>query len=326
MKKNTDRRNFLKSLALTGAAATSINAAARSESTNKLQIPRRKLGQTGARTSILGIGLGSMFWKPFGEKPDEAVDIVMRAYSYGINYWDTARSYANSEILIGPAVEQVRDNIFLVSKSGSRDYDGYMRDLETSLKNLRTDHLDLYHIHDMNPDKDTDLDVIENGAIKAARKAKEEGIIKNFGVTGHSGAAILMEAMRRWSPDVVMTTYPADRPDDGKYEDELLPLARQKKMGVIAMKALRHARNTDWPPVQLVRYAMSVPGVTTAIVGLDAIAHLDENAAMAANFKPMTKDEMATLSKTVKTDLATMSDAPWMHPDYRDGITSSRWA
>lgn len=291
----------------------------------KTKVPRRKLGETGARTSILGLGLGSMFWKPFGDKPDEAVEILMKAYSYGINYWDTARNYDNSELLVGPAVEKVRDKIFLVSKSPSRDYDGFMRDLETSLKNLRTDHLDLYHLHSMEPEKDTDMDSIEKGAVRAARKAKEEGMIRNFGFTGHSGAAILVEAIERWNPDVVMSTFPADRPDDGKYEDELLPAAKKHKVGMIAMKAFRHARNTDWPPVQLVRYPMSLPGITTTIVGLDTVAHLEENVTMASQFTRMTKEEMASFSSTVKSELATMGDAPWMHPEYQDGVNSSRW-
>ncbi|MEX0322757.1 MAG: aldo/keto reductase [Puniceicoccaceae bacterium] len=323
MSKRTDRRNFLKSLAISGAAVTSVSAA--TEPKKKMRVPRRKLGETGARTSILGLGLGSMFWKPFGDKPDEAVEILMKAFSHGINYWDTARNYDNSELLVGPAAEKVREKIFLVSKSGSRDYDGFMRDLETSLKSLRTDHLDLYHLHSMEPKKDTDMDMIGKGAVRAALKAKDEGMIKNFGFTGHSGPAILIECIERWNPDVVMSTYPADRPDDGKYEDELLPVAKKHKVGMIAMKSVRYARNTDWPAAQLVRYPMSLPGITTTIVGLDSIAHLEENVAMASNFTPMKKEEMASFSSTVKSELATMGDAPWMHPEYEDGVSSKRW-
>lgn len=267
-----------------------------------------------------------MYWKPFGDKPDEAAQIALKALDYGVNYWDTARSYSNSELLVGPAVEQVRDKIFLVSKSGTRDYDGFMRDLETSLKNLRTDHLDLYHLHNIDPDKDTDLDAIENGAVRAARKAKDQGMIRNFGITGHVEAGILMECMRRWSPDVVMTTFPADRPDNGRFEDELVPLAQSMKIGVNAMKAVRYAINTDWPPSRLVRYTMSVPGITTTVIGLDSFVHLEENATTASNFIPMGKDEMASFSRTVKSELATMGHAPWLHPLYNDGVTGSHLA
>ncbi|NIP17278.1 MAG: aldo/keto reductase [Xanthomonadales bacterium] len=286
-------------------------------------VPRRTLGRTGAEVSILGLGLGSAYWRTFDNRPDEAEEILLRAFSYGINYFDTSRNYGNSELLAAPAVERIRDGIFLVSKSGSRDYDGYRADLETSLENLRTDHLDLYHIHNLNPNTDADLDLIENGAVRAAREAKEQGLIRNIGITGHSGTGILMEAIRRWDPDVILTTYPADRPEDGAYEDKLLPLALERNMGVVAMKAIRRARDTDWPALQLIRYPMSLPGIATTIVGLDSIAHLDENAAMASAFEPMDAAEMAEMSRLIRSELAGLGPAPWDRPGYRDGQPGS---
>ena len=322
MNSQKSRRDFLKKIAVTGAAAASMGgvAALAKETKARPTVPRRVLGKTGAMVSILGLGLGSMYTRPFGDKPDQAEEILYRALSYGINYWDTARSYANSEVLIGPVVEKVRDQIFLVSKSPSRSYDGFKADLETSLNNLRTDHIDLYHIHNLNPANDIDLDMIENGAVKAALEAKEEGVIRNFGITGHSGTAILMEAIRRWDPDALLTIFPADRPENGGYEDKLLPLARDRNMGVIAMKTVRRARETDWPAPQLIRYAMSLPGIATTIVGLDSIAHLDENAAMASNFEPLTSEQLAEMSHIVKSELAGLGAAPWDRPGYQDGV------
>jgi len=322
MSSQDSRRNFLKKIALTGAAVASAGGvtALAKESKEKVTVPRRKLGKTGADVSILGLGLGTGYTRPFGDNQEEAEKILHRALSYGINYWDTARPYANSEVLIGPVVEKVRDKIFLVSKSPSRDYDGFKADLETSLKNLRTDHLDLYHIHNLNPEPDTDLQLIENGAVRAAREAKEQGIIRNFGITGHSGTSILMEGIRRWDPDAILTIFPADRPENGAYEDRLLPLALEHDMGVIAMKTVRRARETDWPAPQLIRYAMSLPGIVTTIVGLDSIAHLDENVAMASNFTPLTSGQMAEMSHIVKGELAGLGAAPWDRPGYQDGI------
>ena len=187
MSSDTSRRDFLKKIAVTGAAVASVGGvtALAQEPKSGVTVPRRKLGRTGAEVSILGLGLGSAYTRPFGDKPEEAEEMLHRALGYGINYWDTARGYANSEVLIGPVVEKVRDQIVLVSKSGNRSYDGFKADLETSLKNLRTDYLDVYYIHMLDPASDTDLDLIENGAVKAAREAKEEGIIGGFGVTGH---------------------------------------------------------------------------------------------------------------------------------------------
>lgn len=325
MNSPTSRRDFLKKVAITGAAAASVGAlpALGKDSKPAVKVPRQTLGKTGADVSILGLGLGSAYHKTFDGQPEEAEEILHRALSYGINYWDTARIYGNSEVLVGPAVEKARDDIFLVSKSHSRDYDGFKSDLETSLKNLRTDHIDLYHIHMLDPSKDPDLKVIENGALKAALEAKDEGVIRNFGITGHAGTGILMDAIQRWDPDAILTIFPADRPEDGAYEDKLLPLARERNMGVIAMKSVRRARETDWPVQQLIRYAMSLPGITSTIVGLDSIAHLDENAAMASTFQPMTTAELAEMSQIVKHELAGLGAAPWDRPGYRDGIPDS---
>lgn len=322
MSADTSRRDFLKKIAMTGAAVASSGGvtALANDSKPKVVVPRQTLGKTRAEVSILGLGLGSAFTRPFGDDPEKANEILLRALGYGINYWDTARIYANSEVLIGPTVEKVRDQIFLVSKSSNRGYDDFKADMETSLRNLRTDHLDLYHLHLLDPDRDTDLDWLENNAVKAAREAKEQGIIKNFGITGHLGADILMKGIRRFDPDAILTIFPADRPDDGAYEDKLLPLAIEKNMGVIAMKTVRRARETDWPAPQLIRYAMSLPGISTTIVGLDSIAHLDENAIMASDFTPLTAGQMAEMSHIVQGELAGLGAAPWDRPGYVDGV------
>ncbi|MBT3377436.1 MAG: aldo/keto reductase [Lentisphaerae bacterium] len=317
---STDRRDFLKSVALGAVAAgatSSVMAAAPAE-TGAKQVERRKLGKIGAEVSILGLGLGSAFFKPYTANREEGQKLLMRALEHGVNYWDTARVYQQSEVIIGPVIPKVRDRVFLVSKSGKRDYDGFMREIELSLKNLQTDHLDLYHIHNLNPKKDKDLSVVENGALKAARKAKEQGLIKNIGITGHSAPGILMEAIKRWPLDAILTVFPASRPGAGKYEDELLPLAREKNLGVIAMKTVRHARQSDLKGSDLVRYAMSLNGVHVAIVGLDTLAHLDANATMASDFKPMTGKQRAEVTRDVQLALGDYP-APWDMPGYVDG-------
>jgi predicted aldo/keto reductase-like oxidoreductase len=86
------------------------------------------------------------------------------------------------------------------------------------------------------------------------------------------------------------------------------------------MKAVRRVRETDWPAPQLIRYAMSLPGIATTIVGLDSIAHLDENVAMASNFQPLTSNQMAEMSQIVKSELAGLGTAPWDRPGYQDGL------
>lgn len=300
---------------LAGLAAIPAEA-----SPKEKQVDRRPFGKTGAEVSIYGLGLGSVFFKPNGDNPEEAQRIVTRALDFGINYWDTGRSYANSEELIGPVVEKRRKEIFLVSKSLTRSYDEFMRELDASLKMLRTDHLDLYHMHNFEPKKGDTSPKAREGAWKAAMKAKEQGMIKNFGVSGHSGSAILIEVIKAYDPDAVLTTFPANRPDGGKYEDKLLPLAVSKDMAVIAMKTVRHVRNSDEKPSELIRYALSLPGVTTAIVGTGEVAHLEANAALATNFQSLDEKKRKAFSDKVAMNIPTGLPQPWDLPGYHDGM------
>lgn len=312
------RRSFLKKSLLSTAAlgAGAAAKAAQDASAEIARVDRRVLGRTKASVSMLGLGTGSAFKKSHEGDADAALALLERAVTLGVNYWDTARQY-ETEAILGPVVERHRKKIFLVSKSAVRTYDGFMSELEESLRLLRTDHLDVYHIHNLDPKTDPDLDAIGKGAVRAARRAKEEGTIRNFGITGHSGAEILIQGIKRWNPDVLLTTFPCNRPDEGRYEDELLPLARENKMGVVAMKTVRHAREADLRGSDLIRYALSLPGITTAIVGLDTRAHLDENAVMATDFSPLEKSARSALSTEARLALAG-TVAPWDRPGYQD--------
>lgn len=267
---------------------------------------------------MLGLGLGSAFTGSFEKDGEGAISVLNAALDAGVNYFDTAISYNGSYRLAAPVVEKRRKEIFLVSKTGERTYDGFMRDFEKTLKELRTDHIDLMHVHNMDPKKDADLAAIENGAVKAQRKLRDEKALRFIGITGHSGASILIEALKRWDPDCLMTVFPCNRPDNGKYEDELLPLAVSRKMGVAAMKTVRHAKNTDLKGTDLVRYALSLPGITLANVGLDSLAHLHENVAMVADFKPLDKKTRVAMTEHAQAALNGLL-APWDRPGYRDG-------
>jgi uncharacterized protein len=312
-----NRRTFLKTVVVTAAGAAGLHRLSAAERESLPQVDRRPLGRITSPVSILGLGLGSAFTGACKDKPEEGHVLLNLALDHGVNFWDTARGYGASEEFIGPVVEKRRQEIFLVTKSGSRDYDGLLRDVETSLKNLRTDRLDLLHI--WNLPRNADLSQIEGGALKAIAKLKDEKVIGHFGISGHSGAAILMDAIRRFDPDAVLTVFPCTRDDEGRYEEELLPLARERKMGVIAMKMVRHARNADLKGSDLIRYALGLDGICCGIVGLDTEAHLRENLKMATSFKPLTPEEHAYLHRQSVEALAHIP-APWERPGYRDGL------
>lgn len=315
----SNRRNFIKTVVAGGAAlgfSKAMASGSPSAATASGQVDRRPLGRLGQPVSILGLGLGSAFRNANGT-PEEAAAILEHALSKGINYWDTCRGYGISEELIGPVVAKRRDEIFLVTKSGSRDYDGFMSDFETSLKMLQTDHVDLMHIWNLKPEDD--VNQIEKGAYKAIAKLRDEKVIGGFGVTGHSGIDILKQAILRFDPDAILTVFPCTRPDNGEYEDVLLPLARERNMGVIAMKMVRRARNADMKGSDLIRYALSLEGVHSGIVGADTIGHIDDNSKMATSFQPLNSAEQVAMHNTVVERLAGTVE-PWQMPGYDDGL------
>ncbi len=318
---NPTRRNFLKT-GLAGLAAGSLSTTTEAK-TPTSKVDRRKFGKIGDDVSILGLGLGSSFYKPYSHNQEEGHALLEEALDAGINYWDNAHTYGNnmadyvpSEDIIGPVVEKRRKEIFLVSKSVKRDYDGFWRELELSLKRLRTDQIDLFHLHNLKPVDS--IDEMEQGCFKAVTEAKEQGLIRSFGITGHSGAQILIDALKRFDPDALLTIFPCNRPDDGRYEDELLPLARERKMGIVGMKTVKHARNADLVGSDLIRYALGLEGVHSVIVGLDTAAHLNENIAMATGFQPLSEEQRTAMIRDSQLALAGLI-APWDVPGYEDG-------
>ena len=278
-------------------------------------VDRRKLGRAGANVSILGLGLGAAFME---QSLGTAHALLESALVKGINYWDTARSYGPSEGMIAPVLERNRNRVFLASKSDARDYDGFKRDLERSLQVLRTNYIDLYQLHDLRQHELANLSAIESGAVRAAREAKDQKIIRAFGITGHASAGLMIECIKRFDPDTVLTIFLATRPDKGRYEDELLPLARSRNIGVIGMKAIRYGRQAKLPATQLLRYALSLDGVHTVIVGLDSFSRLDEVAGVASGFRSMKAAARLQMHRNAASALADVV-VPWDQPGYVDG-------
>jgi aryl-alcohol dehydrogenase-like predicted oxidoreductase len=323
MEARSSRRDFIRR-ALYGAALTRVvsgisgRAASLPVDNQSRQVDRRRLGRVSADVSILGLGLGAAFMDAYSGNLGAGHALLESALARGINYWDTARSYGPSEAMISPVLERNRSRVFLASKSDARDYEGFKRDLDRSLQVLRTDHIDLYQLHDLRAGESTNLGSIESGAVRAAREAKDQKIIRSFGITGHSGASLLVECIKRFDPDTVLTIFPATQPDRGRYEEEVLALTRSRRIGVIAMKTIRYGHSAALRPTELLRYALSLDGVNTVIVGLDSPRHLDENAAVASNFRPMKQARRDELSRRAKRALAGVLP-PWDRPGYLDG-------
>ncbi|MBV8213151.1 MAG: aldo/keto reductase [Verrucomicrobia bacterium] len=319
MKPGSSRRDFIRRAlvggAISGALSRAISSVAQSEAGT---VDRRRLGRVGVDVSILGLGLGGAFMDAYEQRLEAGHAMLESALAKGINYWDTARGYGPSEGMIAPVLARNRSRVFLASKSDSRDYDGFKRDLEESLRVLRTDYIDLYQLHDLRSSESANLSAIESGAVRAAHEAKEQKKIRAFGITGHSGAGLLIECIKRFDPDTVLTVFLATRPENGRFENELLPLARSRQMGVVAMKTIRYGRPAGLPAAELLRYTLSLNGVHTTIIGLDTPAHLEANVAITTGFKAMKNAERDEFHGEARGALATVVQ-PWEDPDYVDG-------
>ena len=304
MNKGCNRRTFLKgSLAVsTGlglATPGSIIArlvAGDTKPSNE-SIPKRPLGKTGHQVTIYG--LGGLFTTSMHDRHEQAVEIVNRAIDLGINYIDTSALYGNgaSELNIGTVMQKRRDEVFLASKSHDYTYDGTMALVEQSLRRLQTDHLDLYQHHFLGRLGQLEQLQQKHSARQAFERLREEGIIRYIGVTGHS-SKVLADALNDYPYDCALITLNAARDvmDDPEDLDRFFRVAQEKEVGVIAMKVVVRGalieRGLDMG--QLLPYVLSYP-VSTAIVGISDVSHLEENVRIARAFEQLSEEEMAEI-------------------------------
>ena len=203
------------------------------------KIGKRSLGRTGEMLSM--IGFGGIVVKD--ATPEDASVVVKLAIDSGINYFDVAPSYGDAEIKLGPALEPYRRNVFLACKTGKRTKTEARDELEQSLKNLRTDHVDLYQFHAVTTLADVDTILGAGGAMETFLEARKEGKIRFIGFSAHSVEAA-MALMDRFDFDTILfpvnfTTWYA-----GNFGPQVLARAQEKKMGILALKAMAKG---PWP-------------------------------------------------------------------------------
>ena len=280
-------------------------------------MPTRNLGKTGFRVGIFSLGGQASLEKP--ENEAVAVPLVERALDLGVNYVDTSARYGGearwSERYFGQALAKRRGEVFLATKTHDRGRDGSLKLLETSLKLLRTDHVDLWQLHAMSTMDDVEKVTAKGGALEAFREAREQKLVRFLGLTGHTDPAVLAEAIRRFPFDTVLLAVNAADPHHLPFASELLPLAVEKEMGIVGMKVPARGRLLAGyvpPPLEeqrgrvkatrtgtlsmreAMRYVLSLP-VSTVIVGCDSIAQLEENVAIAKAFTPLSGPQLAAL-------------------------------
>lgn len=265
-----------------------------------MNIPFRILGRTGVTVTCIGLG-GEGVLRTFNREK-EAYDLINRAIDLGINYFESARAYAGSESYYGKALRDRRKGIFLTSKSHARDKHGAMAHLQETLKMMHTDHLDLWQVHDMRTEDDIREVFGPGGAIEAFLEAKGKGLTRFIGVTGHHDPAILRKCIEIADFDTVLMPV---NPAEAHYKSfikSVLPVAEQKRMGIVAMKVYFRgfAARIPWYESMepFLHFALSHP-VSTAVIGCDSIQQLEENVGFASRVTPMSEEKRDQMLKDI---------------------------
>ena len=259
-------------------------------------LPHRPLGRTGRDVSTFGLG-GEGVLRTHG-RAAEAAAVIHAALDAGVTYCDTAPAYASSQDYYGAALGERRDGIFLASKTHDRTRDGALRLLDDSLRRLRTDHLDLWQLHDLRTMDDLDRIFAPGGALEALLQARDEGRVRHLGLTGHHDPAILLEAMARFDFDTVLVALNVADVHRLSFAQAVLPEAHRRGMGVIGMKVFG-AGTLVGPgrlaPADAMGYVLSLPAVTTVVIGCATPDEVAENARAARDFSPMAPERMQAL-------------------------------
>ena len=280
-------------------------------------MPTRNLGRTGYRVGILSLGGQATLEIPGKEAQSEA--ILHRAIDLGVNYIDSAAGYGQgtSEKNIGPVLKTRRKEVFVTSKTADRTYDGSMRLLDSTLKNMQTDHLNLWQIHNLQTKAQLEQIFAPDGAMKALEKAKSEGMAMFLGVTGHFEPNVLLAAIDRFPFDTILMAINAADRHYLSFQEHLLPTALAKHMGTISMKVATRGRMlSTWTPPpteqqpanmrtalpgaitieEALAYNLSLP-VSTTIIGVDTVEQIEKNVALASKFTPLSEAEIKAIEK-----------------------------
>lgn len=235
------RRNFIRNTALSvpliALFPAGLTGLERQRRTKKIE--KRALGKTGEMLSM--IGFGGIVVRDTSE--EEASSLVRKAIDAGVNYFDVAPSYGNAEIMLGPALEPYRKDVFLACKTQKRDRDGARAELEKSLFNMRTPKFDLYQFHAVTTMKDVEAIFSQGGAMETFLEARKEGRIRYIGFSAHSVEAA-MAMMDRFDFDTILFPVNFATWHAGNFGPQVLARAQEKKMGILALKAMARG---PWP-------------------------------------------------------------------------------
>jgi len=324
VKRKISRRKFVQTTAAAAAtvAIAPVTGCATPSPYDAKGLPTVRLGRTGATVPRMGFGCGSR-WMAVPDN-DKALEILETAFNQGMYYWDTAASYGNdkisSEERIGKILKERREKVFLTSKTGDREGDLAKKSVERSLKRLQTDHIDLLYVHALESVEDAELLGEKGKVLEVLEQFKSEGVVKNIGFSGHASAAGMRRAVELYNFDVMMMALNHQSADGAEdFEGLPAPLARQKGMGVVAMKVIRPRETVNGLVADdLVRYALTLEDFHLANIGMDSMEVLHSNLGVLQNFTPLGEEKMKEVRLALQPFYRDTRLA-WMQSTYRDG-------
>ena len=271
------RRLFLRR---SGAGLTAIAAAGPLAAGGTM--PVRTLGKTGLKVSLLAFGGGSQFllakdgdWEP----------LLERAIASGINFFDTSTGYQwkssrTSEERFGEILPRHRKSVYVSTKFESRDPEKARAEFERSLRRMKMDYVDCLLIHSIEPSED--IAALGKGVYRTMQKLKEEKLARFIGFSSMNSSTKSKELMETLDVDVAILAMNATQ--YGDFAKVALPVAREKNVGVVAMKLMRGLVEEGAKPADLLYYAWTQPGVASTVIGHVRMSQLEENLRHAESF------------------------------------------
>jgi len=256
-------------------------------------------------------------WLGIFRSEEPGIALARRALELGINFFDTARDYGSSEERLGKALEGRRKDVILMTKVNARTRSGALEQLETSLRMLRTDYLDVWQVHSVGLQQDLDQVFGPHGAMEAVLAAQKAGKVRFVGITGHKDPEINRKALDYYNFDTMQIPLNVVDPFYRSFEKTVLPELVRRNAGVLAMKSMAGGwllQRAVARPREALPYVWSLP-VATVISGVQTVEQLEENAALARTFRPLSDKQKAALLARVQPHAGTQTEYYKLKPD-----------
>jgi aryl-alcohol dehydrogenase-like predicted oxidoreductase len=297
------RREFLRA-ACAGALALTASSLSAEE---KTALPQKALGKTGVKVPVLGLGSA-----PAGFRPEkEAVAFYHKCIDTGLTYLDTApefTGYGKAQVYLGQVLKERRKEVFLITKCHEPDGEKALALLKKNLAELQTDHADVVYAHSLGSDLMAPEKIYAaDGVCKALTKAKKDGLTRFVGVSGHNRPDRFLKALEEWEFDVMMNAVSLVARHIYNFEEKVWPAAAKKGVALAAMKVYGGAPGGEKKPKgarlpddflrSALRYALGLPQVSVAVVGIHDEEELKQDLEWVRDYKPLSADELKALDK-----------------------------